>query len=89
MDFMDGGSGVVITRGPIEEPIVTESIKRKGAFFTCSYDEEVHAFESTMDRDWLEGNVPSPVSIVTNSQSLCLAKLGTGMRSTPTNKKRT
>ena len=74
--FMGGGSGVVITRGPAEAPIVTESIKRKGAFFTCSYDEEVHALESTMD--WLERNVPGPVSIITDSQSLCLALLGTG-----------
>ena len=47
--FMKGGSGVAITRGPANAPVMIESIKRKGAFFTCSYDEEVHALESTLD----------------------------------------
>ena len=73
---MIGGSGVVITRGPAEAPVVVESIKRKGAFFTCSYDEEVHALESAMG--WLEQNNPGPVTIITDSQSLCLALLGSG-----------
>ena len=52
--FMLGGSGVVITQGPAESPTVIARLKRRGAYFTCSYDEEVHALEWTMD--WLERN---------------------------------
>ena len=74
--FCKGGSGVVITQGPADAPVVTENLKRIGAYFTCSYDEEVHALEATMD--WLERNGTGPVAIITDSQSLCLALLGTG-----------
>ena len=64
---------MVITSGLAEAP----TVKKRGAFFTCSYDEEVHALELTMD--WLEPELPcKPVAIVTDSQSLCLALLGDG-----------
>ena len=74
--YTKGGSRVAITRGPADAPVMIDSIRRMGAYFTCSYDEEVHALESTMD--WLERTNPGPVSIITDSQSLCLALLGTG-----------
>ena len=74
--LMMGGSGVVITRGPAESPTPIDTVRRRGAYFTCSYDEEVHALESTMD--WLETHKPGPVAIVTDSQSLCAALLGDG-----------
>ena len=73
---MLGGSGVVVTKGPAESPTVIKKLKRKGAYFTCSYDEEVHALEQTMD--WLEQRRPGPVAIITDSQSLCMAIVGTG-----------
>ena len=74
--FMLGGSGVVITQGPAESPTEIARLKRRGAYFTCSYDEEVHALELTMD--WLERNRPGPVAIITDSQSLCMAVVGIG-----------
>ena len=74
--LMMGGSGVVITRGPAESPTQVDAIRRRGAYYTCSYDEEVHALEATMD--WLETHKPGPVAIVTDSQSLCMALLGVG-----------
>ena len=64
---------MVITSGLAEAP----NVKKRGVFFTCSYDEEVHALELTMD--WLEPELPcKPMAIVTDSQSLCLALLGDG-----------
>ena len=75
--YCKGGAGAVVTRGPVESPEVINSIKRRGAFFTCSYDEEVHALEMTMD--WLERNNIGDIAIVPDSQSLCLALLGNGL----------
>ena len=72
--LMMGGSGVVITRGPAKSPTKVNAVRRRGAYYICSYDEEVLALEATMD--WLETHKPGPVAIITDNQSLCMALLG-------------
>ena len=74
--WCNGGAGVVITQGPAEAPTVLENLRKRGYFFTCSYDEEVHALELTLD--WLERSNVGDTAVITDSQSLCLALIGDG-----------
>ena len=64
-----GGSAAVITRGDPINPEEIEVLKHKGAFYTCSFDEENDAVVLAMG--WLEKNLPLTASIVTDSKSLC------------------
>ena len=73
---MDGGAGVVVTRGNSTLPKVVKTIRRKGARFTYSYEEEKRTLEEAIH--WLQTGVPqnSSVAVFTDSQSLCAALHG-------------
>ena len=68
-----GGAGVVITDGRADDPHVLESIMKKGAIFTCSYEEEVNAM--LIAAEWISHNCGGSerILICTDSQSLCMA----------------
>ena len=70
-----GGSAAVITRGDPEDPEAIHVIQRKGSDFTCSYEEELDAMQTTAN--WISLNCDSEISIMvcTDSQSLCQALL--------------
>ena len=69
------GSAAVITRGDPEDPETIHVIQRKGSDFTCSYEEELDAMQTTAN--WISLNCDSEISIMvcTDSQSLCQALL--------------
>ena len=71
--IFDGGSAVVVPSGDAETPAVIETIRRKGAKFTCSYEEEVDAMNAATD--WIQNHDDgqSNTLICTDSQSLCMA----------------
>ena len=71
-----GGAGVVITTGDPLEPNVELRIKRRGAPYTCSYEEELRALVLAVG--WVEDNCrpDQRVAIFTDSQSLCRALNG-------------
>ena len=71
--IFEGGSAVVVTHGDPASPTVTTSIQRKGAPFTCSYEEEVDAMIAATA--WIRDNIKdgSSTMICTDSQSLCQA----------------
>ena len=71
---LDGGAAAVITSGDPSHPLVSETMKKRGAIYTASYDEEVLAMEMAVE--WLSINKPASGLIVTDSQSLCEALLG-------------
>ena len=81
--IFEGGSGVVITRGDAEHPEVLEIIKRKGAAYTCSYEEEVEA--GLTAAAWIGRNCKEEekVLICTDSQSLCMALNSFNMETSP------
>ena len=61
------------TEGDPETPQILDTIKEKGALFTCSYEEEVQAMlEAT---EWISQNCIGEESILicSDSQSLCMA----------------
>ena len=74
--WREGGCAAVITRGSAENHTVVAERRRKGSFFTCSYDEEVLGIGEALR--WLEEEGSEPVTIATDSQSLCMALQGTG-----------
>ena len=47
--LLDGGVGVVVTRGKSNSPCVMKIIRRRGARFTCSYEEKKGALEEVVD----------------------------------------
>ena len=65
--LIDGGAGVVVTRGNPTSPRVVKTIRRRGASFTCSYEEEKRALEEAVH--WLQTGVPqnSSVAMFTDS----------------------
>ena len=65
----------MVTRGNPNSPRVVKTIRRRGARFTCSYEEEKWALEEAVH--WLQTGVPqnSSVAVFTDSQSLCVALL--------------
>ena len=71
--IFEGGSGVVVTRGDAEAPEVIHTIRRKGARFTCSYEEELDGMLTAAI--WISLNCPKDASVMicTDSQSLCMA----------------
>ena len=66
----------MVTRGNPTSPRVVKTIRRRGARFTCSYEEEKRALEEAVH--WLQTDVPQnySVAVFTDSQSLCAALLG-------------
>ena len=79
----DGGSGVVVTKGDAETPEVIHTIRRKGARYTCSYEEEVDGMLTAAI--WISLNCPKEASILicTDSQSLCMALDAFNVETTP------
>ena len=73
---MDGGSGVIITTGDPALPTVLQTLTKKGAHFTSSYEEEAQALDMILD--WIDASCSDAdsVGIFTDSQSLCEALLG-------------
>ena len=71
----DGGSAAVVVMN--DDPPRTETIKRRGAFLTSSFEEEYQAMVSATE--WIATNSSSStrVLILTDSQSLCKALQGT------------
>ena len=68
---LDGGAAAIITTGNPQRPRVIDTLKKRGAIFTSSYDEEVLSMDMAVT--WLEENRPATAVIVTDSQSLCEA----------------
>jgi len=68
-----GGAAAVVTAGSTEDPITIDTLKKKGAPATSSYEEEYAAM--AMALEYIRTNIApqSKTSIVTDSQSLCKA----------------
>ena len=74
--LLDGGAGVVVPRGSPTLPEFVNTIRRKCAYFTCSYEEDKRALEKAVH--WLETGMPQNYSVVvfTDSQFLYTALIG-------------
>ena len=72
----NGGAGVVITTGDPAAPDVVATLQDRGAPLTCSYEEERRAMQLAVD--WIDQHLDQSTSanIFTDSQSLCMALLG-------------
>ena len=72
----NGGAGVVITTGDPAAPNVVTTLQDRGAALTCSYEEERRAMQLAVD--WINQHLDqsTSVAIFTDSQSLCMALLG-------------
>jgi ribonuclease HI len=70
---VNGGSAMVVTTGEGAHPMIEVVTERKGAEFTCSYEEEVDAMEAAAE--WIAKNDAPDTTILvcTDSQSLCMA----------------
>ena len=65
----DGGSAVVVTTGLASNPVALEKIQKKGAKYTCSYQEEKEAMVEALK--WMKVNQKySDTVICSDSQSL-------------------
>ena len=64
---------MVATEGDPEDPQVLDTIERKGALYTCSYEEEVEAMKAASE--WIVENCEEEerILICTDCQSLCMA----------------
>ena len=71
---LEGGAAAVITTGNPRHPTVSETLTKRGAIYTSSYEEEVRAMETAVG--WLEESRPASALIITDSQSLCEALQG-------------
>ena len=69
----NGGAGVVITQGDPTEYAEIETIKKKGANKTSSYEEEVAAMSTACEWIQQECTAEDKVVICTDSLSLCQA----------------
>jgi ribonuclease HI len=70
-----GGSGAVITNGDPARPNVLATLQKKGAMYTCSYEEEAKALDLIID--WTDEfcTADDTIGVFTDSQSLCEALL--------------
>ena len=68
-----GGYAVVITTGDPEEPEVIATIRKRGALFTCSYEEELEAMMAAVGWVRDHSDQEDNILICTDSQSLCMA----------------
>ena len=64
----DGGAAAVITTGTAANPVVIETIKKKGSKFTCSYDEEKAALMEALK--WMEVNQKYDDTIICSSHHM-------------------
>jgi ribonuclease HI len=65
----EGGAAVVVTTGTASNPVVLETIQKKGAKYTCSYQEEKEAMVEALK--WMKVNQKySDTVICSDSQSL-------------------
>ena len=78
--LLDRGAAVVVTREYPTSLKVVKTIRRRGARFTCSYEEEKRALEEAVP--WLQTGVSqtSSVAVFTDFKSLCAALLGKSTR---------
>ncbi len=64
-----GGSAAVITTGTAANPVVLETIRKKGGIFTCSYQEEKDAVQEALK--WMKTNQKYGDTVIcTDSQAL-------------------
>ena len=69
---MNGGCAAMITTGSARNPVTLEELKKKGAKYTCSYDEERAAMYLALE--WIRDNNASTDTIIcSDSQSLLTA----------------
>ena len=75
----DGGAAAVVTRGDPSHPVVLETLMKRGAAITLSFDKEDRAINIAIDylSTFVIGLNANRIAIVTDSQSLCAALLGT------------
>ena len=76
--LLDGGAGVVVTRGNPTSPKVVKTIRQRDACFTCSYEDENRALEEAVH--WLQTRVPQNFSVAVSRTPilyvpLCLKSL--------------
>jgi ribonuclease HI len=73
----EGGSGMVVTRGAAANPTVIDTVRKKGAAWTSSYEEETQAAECAVRWICQNNDIDNSCKIViaTDSQSLCKALL--------------
>jgi ribonuclease HI len=67
----DGGSAAVITTGSARNPVVLETIQKRGGTFTCSFQEEKDAMGLALN--WMKDNQFTDTIICSDSQSLLRA----------------
>ena len=67
----NGGAGAVVTDGPCSAPVTIHTLERKGAVYTCSYQEEKRAL--MLGLEWLLNTPYQSVSFCTDSLSLLQA----------------
>jgi ribonuclease HI len=74
----EGAAGVVVTFGNPEDPVVIDTLTKRGSALTSSYNEEMTAMDIALD--WISEhcNPGTCVEFVTDSQSLCEALQGFG-----------
>jgi len=68
---MKGGSAAVITTGSARNPVVLETIQKKGGTLTSSFQEEKEAMGLALN--WMKGNQFTDTVICSDSQSLLRA----------------
>ena len=67
---MDGGAGVVVTRGDPDNFVTLQTLTVKGAALTSSYEEEMSAMYRALT--WIHDDcLDEKVLICTDSLSLC------------------
>ena len=72
----DGGAGLVVTTGEMENPTIIDTRLERGAPLTCSFEEEKRAMQMALS--WIEKHLTAEnsVAVFTDSQSLCMALIG-------------
>ena len=50
-----GGKAAVVTQSEVEDPVIVDTIMKKGSRVTCSYEEELEALN--LATTWIEENV--------------------------------
>ena len=72
----DGGAGLVVTTGEMENPTIIDTRLERGAPLTCSFEEEKRAMQMTLSRIEKYLTAEISVAVFTDSQYLCMALIG-------------
>ena len=65
----NGGAAAIVTTGSARNPIVLDTLQKKGCRYTCSYDEERSAMLLALD--WMRENSRATDAVIcTDSQAL-------------------